>query len=586
MASTRTGLVRTAAAHVLSPLSLATNRLRKFSVPPSPGLLRLRSAALALSVFLYLGLFLCPALLSGIPSSRFNGVVAPLPTIGITLSLPSDMTVDLAGNIYIADTGNSRVVKINPQGTASVLAISGLGTALSFPTGVAVDASGILYIADSGNNRIVFLSVAGSSLAFTNAKSGSTSTDSPKSATVTNLGNQPLVVASDPAYTADFSENSADPNLCASSTTRSAGTVCNVSVNFTPQSAGSLSANITVTNNTLNVASSTQQVSVSGTGLISADSTALSTTPHPSLPALSPQLLCAPAPPNTTSMTINKAAAAMAGPTGQPIQIISGQLGSVVVTVTGSYSGLALPSGSLGYSILDSSSASIASGSATLTPGTTNSSAAVPIANSLAAGVYTLHITYGGDSNYAASSTASTIQFAVADFSFSASTGSSTSATVSVGGTASYTLAANPGTGTTFPDTVSFSVTGLPIGAVASFSPQTLAAGSSATNVTLAIQVPTQTASLRNNHLLALQSSSILLGILLLPFSERMSRLLAKRACTITVLLVALALSALGALAGCNSGSTPTHQPVNYTLTVIATSGTLTHSTALTLTIR
>ena len=250
------------------------------------------------------------------------------------------------------------------------------------------------------------------------------------------------------------------------------------------------------------------------------------------------------------------------------------------------YRGLALPSGSLGYSILDSSSASVASGSATLAPGTTNSSAAVPIANSLAAGVYTLHISYGGDSNYAASSTASTIQFAVADFSFSASTGSSTSATVSVGGTASYTLAANPATGTTFPASVSFSVTGLPIGAVPSFSPQTLAAGSSATNVTLAIQVPTQTASLRNNHLLALQSSSILLGILLLPFSERMSRLLAKRACTITVLPVALALTALGALAGCNSGSTPTHQPVNCTLTVIATSGTLTHSTALTLTVR
>ena len=465
--------------------------------------------------------------------------------------------------------------------------------------------------------------------------------------------------ASDPTYTADFSENSADPNLCASSTTLSAGAVCDVSVNFTPQSAGSLSANITVTNNTLNVASSTQQVAASGTGLIAADSSALtlSTTPATTASLGQPLTLTAVvtdttaghtstipagdvtftdtlgstvvplnggtavtldgtgtatltavtlaglgahtitasyagvpdsfvASTNTTLITINKAAAAMAGPTGQPIQIISGQVGSVVVTVAGPYSGLALPSGSLGYSILDSSSASVASGSATLTPGTTNSSAAVPIASSLAAGVYSLHVTYDGDSNYAASSTASTIQFTIADFSFSPSAGTSTSATVSVGGTASYTLAANPATGTTFPATVSFSVTGLPIGAVASFWPQTLAAGSSATNVTLAIQVPTQTASLRNSPLLALQSSTILLGILLLPFSRRMSRLLATRACTITVLLLALALTALGALAGCSSGSTPTHQPVNYSLTVTATSGTLTHSTPLTLTVR
>ena len=48
MASTRTSLLRTAVAHVLSALSLAANRLRKFSVLPSPDLLRLRDAALAL----------------------------------------------------------------------------------------------------------------------------------------------------------------------------------------------------------------------------------------------------------------------------------------------------------------------------------------------------------------------------------------------------------------------------------------------------------------------------------------------------------------------------------------------------------
>lgn len=70
--------------------------------------------------------------------------------------------MDAAGNVYIADTGNSQIVKINPEGSTSVLAISGLSTGLSFPTGVTVDGSATLYVADSGNNRVVTITAAGS----------------------------------------------------------------------------------------------------------------------------------------------------------------------------------------------------------------------------------------------------------------------------------------------------------------------------------------------------------------------------------------------------------------------------------------
>lgn len=80
----------------------------------------------------------------------FQGVVSTLGTGSVTLSLPADMTVDTAGNIYIADTSNNRIVRITAQGVASVFAISGLGTGLNAPTGVAIDGSGNLYIADSG----------------------------------------------------------------------------------------------------------------------------------------------------------------------------------------------------------------------------------------------------------------------------------------------------------------------------------------------------------------------------------------------------------------------------------------------------
>jgi len=98
---------------------------------------------------------------------------------------------------------------------------------------------------------------------------------------VTNLGNQPLVFSANPTYTANFSSNGNDTNPCTSSSSLSPGTVCDFSVNFTPQSAGSLSAGINVTNNTFNVPGSTEQVSVSGSGLNSSDSTATTVATSP-----------------------------------------------------------------------------------------------------------------------------------------------------------------------------------------------------------------------------------------------------------------------------------------------------------------
>src|SRR3984957_14847155 len=166
---------------------------------------------------------------------------------------------------------------------ASVLNISGLTSpsTLASGFGITVDPSGNLYIPDWTNNRILFANVSGSTLTYASTKQGLTSSDSPKTATLTNLGNQALAFSANPTYTANFSSNGNDTNPCTSSTSLSPGTLCDVSVNFTPQSVGSLSTGITVTNNALNVAGSTQQVAVSGTGLVSSDSTATTLTISP-----------------------------------------------------------------------------------------------------------------------------------------------------------------------------------------------------------------------------------------------------------------------------------------------------------------
>ena len=75
------------------------------------------------------------------------------------------MALDRAGNLFIADTFNNRIRKVDMNGLISTVAGNGIGgfsgdggpalsASLFEPVGVAVDATGVLYIADSRNNRI------------------------------------------------------------------------------------------------------------------------------------------------------------------------------------------------------------------------------------------------------------------------------------------------------------------------------------------------------------------------------------------------------------------------------------------------
>jgi sugar lactone lactonase YvrE len=87
------------------------------------------------------------------------------PATSAELNGPAGVLVDGAGNLYISDTGNSRVREVVANGT--IATVAGNGTAafsgdkgpatsasLSFPYGLAMDTAGNLYIADTYNSVI------------------------------------------------------------------------------------------------------------------------------------------------------------------------------------------------------------------------------------------------------------------------------------------------------------------------------------------------------------------------------------------------------------------------------------------------
>lgn len=67
---------------------------------------------------------------------------------------PAGIVVDTAGRIYVADTQNSRIIRIDDISGTNWIAFSG-SSQFSYPSGLWLDATGRIYVADTLNNRIV-----------------------------------------------------------------------------------------------------------------------------------------------------------------------------------------------------------------------------------------------------------------------------------------------------------------------------------------------------------------------------------------------------------------------------------------------
>ena len=199
-----------------------------------------------------------------------GGAVIKVTPSGVssTLTLPNSIaspqpygvSVDGFGNIYITDGNNLQVVEQTTAGVTTEIVTPGVA-ALQWPASVFIDPAGKMYITDqdSGPSRVILVDPAAQQATFTTTQAGATSSDSPKTFLLANLGDQVLNISS-VSYPTDFPLDNGNVGPCTSSSTVAAGQICDVAIDFTPTQVGNLSESVSI-----NSQLSPKTIAVSGT---------------------------------------------------------------------------------------------------------------------------------------------------------------------------------------------------------------------------------------------------------------------------------------------------------------------------------
>src|SRR2546425_667412 len=103
---------------------------------------------------------------------------------------PRAIVADSQGNIYVSDSGNNRIEKFTQDGVFLQAYGSSSGSNLKTPLGLSVDKSGNIYVVDNGNNRIVKLDRNGNAITSWGTQGkGPDFFDNPRDVAVDSIGN-------------------------------------------------------------------------------------------------------------------------------------------------------------------------------------------------------------------------------------------------------------------------------------------------------------------------------------------------------------------------------------------------------------
>lgn len=547
-------------------------------------------------------------------------------TLVSDLNQPQQVVVDVNGNVFITDNNNGRVIKETPAGDSYTQ--STVWSGIKNPVGIALDGHGNVLVSSEALNSVLKLDVVDPpSVTFPLTGVGSTS--EPQSVTLVNSGNADLsfpipASGSNPTLTSFFTLDDSGSEACPSvgtnasaPATLAAGSACTLNISFAPVATSNTAGTLVLTDNNLNATAqgyAQQSISLSGTtapgsGLAFASigpqvygnsPFTVSATSHAS-GAIEYAVVSGPATISGTTVTLTGAGTVVLSAS----QAASGSYAATTVT-TSFVVAPAVPvltftpiaaqtDGAAPFTV---SAASVSSGAITYSVASGPATISGSTVSLIGAGTVVLNAVQAASGNYA--SATATTSFTVAAEMFTLASGSNaTSATTSSGGKATYSLTLTPKTGATFPNAVSFSMTGLPAGATASFSPSSVSAGSGTTTVTLTVQLgATQTAQ-ATKFITRGNLPALALGLLVLPFAGMRSacrKLRQKSGLSVPILIAGFVLGTLAGLSGCGGGgsttgstsTTPTSTSKTYSLTVTATDAVAgsNSSTGLTLTVQ
>ena len=203
--------------------------------------------------------------------------MTPTPAADAEIAGPYGVTVDGAANLYIADTGNNLIDKIDAA-SGKIMAVAGGGSvasstnsqpatsaALQEPIDLAVDGRGNVYIVEFGSGLVDKIE-ASTVVSFPSLLIGETSAS--QEARIENIGNDTLTISglSDPP---DYPLQNGGSCTAAGGIGQSlaSGDSCTLTYSFRPTGIGSLDEAATITDDSLNVTNAQQAISFVGTSL-------------------------------------------------------------------------------------------------------------------------------------------------------------------------------------------------------------------------------------------------------------------------------------------------------------------------------